>query len=276
MTNFYEVLGLEKQALHEDIKTAYRKLALQCHPDKNSGNTRAVAEFQELNEAYECLSDENRRLMYDATLRVPHQTWTKAPSGRRRNREAKERAERKRKARAEQSKKIRKTQEQYRAAQQQAAREAEKTRKEEEARKADKIRFARWESEARPTIVKISEIEAKIKTLEANIRENESQACETLTEEAVAGDQAEYSNMKDTRRFVELEDDREKKRTACTTQLVGLRLGLSADRGRLEALKTHYGVFRDSQSEQWQEYMRDLETSTKTNAGDKGQDAKSL
>lgn len=69
--NLYQALGVGQQALQYELKAAYRKLALQRHPDKNPGNLHAVAEFQELNNAHECLTDKNRRSLYDATLYVP-------------------------------------------------------------------------------------------------------------------------------------------------------------------------------------------------------------
>ncbi|KAL2036788.1 hypothetical protein N7G274_010512 [Stereocaulon virgatum] len=65
---FYDVLEVERHAQKPEIKLAYKKLALQRHPDKNHGAHSAVADFQELGEAYEVLSDDNRRILYDKTL----------------------------------------------------------------------------------------------------------------------------------------------------------------------------------------------------------------
>ncbi|MCX5782506.1 MAG: molecular chaperone DnaJ [Elusimicrobia bacterium] len=64
--DYYDILGLSKGARIEDIKGAYRKLALKYHPDKNPGNKSAEEKFKEINEAYEVLSDSQKRSMYDA------------------------------------------------------------------------------------------------------------------------------------------------------------------------------------------------------------------
>ena len=62
--DFYEILGVTKSSTKEEIKKAYRKLALQYHPDKNKAKD-AEAKFKEINEAYEILSDEQKRKTYD-------------------------------------------------------------------------------------------------------------------------------------------------------------------------------------------------------------------
>jgi molecular chaperone DnaJ len=63
--DYYEVLGVARDATEEDIKKAYRKLALKYHPDKNQGDKAAEEKFKELGEAYEALSDPQKRAAYD-------------------------------------------------------------------------------------------------------------------------------------------------------------------------------------------------------------------
>ena len=63
--DYYAILGLEKNASEEDIKKAFRKLALQYHPDKNPGDKAAEDKFKEMNEAYQVLSDSDKRVQYD-------------------------------------------------------------------------------------------------------------------------------------------------------------------------------------------------------------------
>jgi len=63
--DYYEVLGVEKNADEDTIKRAYRKLAIKYHPDKNQGNKEAEAKFKEATEAYEVLSDSDKRAKYD-------------------------------------------------------------------------------------------------------------------------------------------------------------------------------------------------------------------
>ena len=63
--DFYEILGVSKSATPEEIKKAYRKVAIQFHPDKNQGNKESEEKFKEAAEAYEILSDPDKRAQYD-------------------------------------------------------------------------------------------------------------------------------------------------------------------------------------------------------------------
>ena len=51
--NYYDILGVKKTATNEEIKKAYKKLALEFHPDRNAGDNEATAKFKEVSEAYE-------------------------------------------------------------------------------------------------------------------------------------------------------------------------------------------------------------------------------
>lgn len=59
--DYYEVLGISRDADENEIKKAYRKLAMKHHPDRNAGDTKAEEKFKEAKEAYEILSDASKR-----------------------------------------------------------------------------------------------------------------------------------------------------------------------------------------------------------------------
>ena len=63
--DFYEILGVNKDASTSQIKKAYRKLAVKYHPDKNPDNEDAMIKFHDINEAYEVLQDDEKRGIYD-------------------------------------------------------------------------------------------------------------------------------------------------------------------------------------------------------------------
>ncbi len=63
--DYYKILGVSRNATQEEIKRAYRRLALKYHPDRNKGNKEAEEKFKEINEAYAVLSDPEKRRQYD-------------------------------------------------------------------------------------------------------------------------------------------------------------------------------------------------------------------
>ena len=66
MSDYYQTLGVGRKANDQEIKKAYRKLALKYHPDKNQGDKEAEAKFKKISEAYAVLSDSKKRQQYDA------------------------------------------------------------------------------------------------------------------------------------------------------------------------------------------------------------------
>ena len=75
--DYYELLGVAKGASADDLKKAYRKLAMQLHPDKNPGDKKAEAKFKEVNEAYDILKDAGRKCGrgFDFVKWVGSQPW---------------------------------------------------------------------------------------------------------------------------------------------------------------------------------------------------------
>lgn len=76
--SYYDLLGVSKSASDEEIKKAYRKMAIKYHPDKNKGDKKAEAKFKEINEAYETLKDSQKKAAYD---RYGHDAYKNASSG---------------------------------------------------------------------------------------------------------------------------------------------------------------------------------------------------
>lgn len=72
MKDYYYILGIKKNSSLEDIKKAYRKLSLKFHPDKNDGDEFFAERFKEIQEAYETLSNKNKRNEYDYTYSSNH------------------------------------------------------------------------------------------------------------------------------------------------------------------------------------------------------------
>lgn len=75
--SYYEILGVSSNASEAEIKNAFKKQAIKYHPDRNKGDAEAERKFKEINEAYQVLSDSNKRASYD---RVGHDTYTRGAS----------------------------------------------------------------------------------------------------------------------------------------------------------------------------------------------------
>ena len=75
--NYYDMLGVSKTASADEIKKAYRKLAIKYHPDKNPNDPSAEEKFKEISVAYETLSDSSKKSMYD---QLGHEGYTRRGS----------------------------------------------------------------------------------------------------------------------------------------------------------------------------------------------------
>jgi curved DNA-binding protein len=78
--DYYRILGVDRNADEKTIKRAFRRLAVQFHPDKNPGNHQAEEHFKEINEAYEVLGDATKRAKYDQ-LGASYQAWQQRGGG---------------------------------------------------------------------------------------------------------------------------------------------------------------------------------------------------
>ena len=78
--DYYKILGLERSAKTDEVRKAYRKLAMQYHPDRNPNNKQAEEKFKEINEAYQVLSDKEKRARYDQ-LGSAYSNWEQRSGG---------------------------------------------------------------------------------------------------------------------------------------------------------------------------------------------------
>src|SRR5579864_1076306 len=77
--DFYETLGVAKSADAEELKRAYRKLAMQWHPDRNPGDKSAEHKFKDISEAYDVLKDDQKRAAYDRFGHAAFENGSRGP-----------------------------------------------------------------------------------------------------------------------------------------------------------------------------------------------------
>src|SRR6059058_6314565 len=77
--DFYEILGVSKSADAEELKRAYRKLAMQFHPDRNPGDKTAEQKFKDISEAYDVLKDDQKRAAYDRFGHADFENGSRGP-----------------------------------------------------------------------------------------------------------------------------------------------------------------------------------------------------
>lgn len=237
--DYYKVLGLGRQVHLHEIKDAYHKLALQRHPDKNLGNPSAVTDFQILNEAYETLANEHRRLLYDERFRKTNrhaafdeefEAWKRSPerqnAARQWANEIHEQAARKQRA------------------------------KDEEERKATES-TAQWLALAGAAIAKRIKLKARIRGLEAGLRALEDQNRDLLEAEARARDQA--GTHSSTILLQKLEKEIAIEQDIRLESLISERANLYGLKWYLEALQRDYERDMGQRGKYWQGYAREWE-----------------
>ena len=79
--DFYEILGVTRTATEAELKASFRKLAMQFHPDRNPDDKTAEVKFKEINEAYQCLSDKDKRAAYDRFGHAAFEQGSSGPNG---------------------------------------------------------------------------------------------------------------------------------------------------------------------------------------------------
>src|ERR1700716_4750737 len=77
--DFYDILGVSRSANADELKRAYRKLAMQYHPDRNPGDKSAEQKFKDINEAYDVLKDDQKRAAYDRFGHAAFENGSRGP-----------------------------------------------------------------------------------------------------------------------------------------------------------------------------------------------------